>query len=155
MNDMKFRECDEKDDPKIAVFLRRMLEEMANAGGYPPKSNDAFWQVLPLKVRGADHKCLVVEHDAELRGFVLAKVQPLADVFEPVRSLHITGIYVCPEYRGQGIAKRLLADVLEWGRAEGCQQADLNVLPGNDARHLYEGSGFKVSQHWMIREMEQ
>jgi GNAT superfamily N-acetyltransferase len=154
MDDIKIRECDEKDDVVIAGFLRRMLEEMADAGGHPVNLSDAFWQVLPLEVRGPHRKCFVAEHGSGVKGFILANIQPLDDVFEPMQSLHISAIYVCPEYRRKGIAKQLVTNILQWGRTEGCQQADLNVLPGNAARHFYERLGFRVFQHSMTKEME-
>jgi ribosomal protein S18 acetylase RimI-like enzyme len=154
MDDIKIRESGEHDDATIAVFLRRMLEEMADAGGHRVNPSGTFWQALPVEVRGPDRKCLVAECGSELKGFVLAQIQPLDDVFEPMQSLHVSAIYVRPECRRQGIAGHLLSRILQWGQAQGCRQADLNVLAENEARHFYEKAGFKVFQHSMTKDLK-
>jgi ribosomal protein S18 acetylase RimI-like enzyme len=153
MDDIRIKEPDEKDDGTIALFLRRMLEDMANAGGHRVNPSETFWRNLPVEIRSPERKCLVAERGSELVGVVLAQVQPLDDVFEPIQSLHVSAIYVRPECRRQGIARRLLHRILRWGQAQGCRQADLNVLAGNKARHFYEKAGFEVFQHSMTRDL--
>jgi ribosomal protein S18 acetylase RimI-like enzyme len=57
--------------------------------------------------------------------------------------LNIHDLAVMPEYRGQGIARRLLARVEEEARALGCCKVTLEVLEGNAvARSLYRSCGF-------------
>lgn len=57
--------------------------------------------------------------------------------------LNIHDLVVMPEYRGQGIARRLLARVEEEARALGCCKLTLEVLEGNvAARALYRACGF-------------
>jgi GNAT superfamily N-acetyltransferase len=52
-------------------------------------------------------------------------------------------VYVVPEHRRRGIGRALLNAALEWGRGEGCDEAELDVLVANPARALYEGAGFR------------
>lgn len=50
-----------------------------------------------------------------------------------------------PEFRRQGLIDRLLAEVVERGRARGATVADVGVLIGNDrAQRAYEKAGFRV-----------
>ncbi|MCK6074539.1 GNAT family N-acetyltransferase [Paenibacillus silvae] len=58
----------------------------------------------------------------------------------------IWGVYVSPAYRGEGLASRLLSEVLERGRhLEGIKQINLSVVTTNAAaRRLYERYGFEV-----------
>ncbi len=154
MNDVKIRACTEKDNMKISILLRCMLEHMSDSGGHRVNPNETFWQDLPIKVRGTDRKCLVAGQNSELIAFVLANIQPLDNVFVPMQSLHINAIYVCPEFRRRGLAEQLMSQIFQWGQAEGCQQVDLNVLPQNEALRYYERLGFKVFQHSMTKELK-
>ncbi|MGN7411742.1 N-acetyltransferase family protein [Paenibacillus sp. SAF-068] len=58
----------------------------------------------------------------------------------------IWGVYVAPQYRGNGLAARLLQEVLDRGRhLEGIKQINLSVVTTNEsARRLYERYGFQV-----------
>ncbi|WFR62246.1 GNAT family N-acetyltransferase [Paenibacillus amylolyticus] len=58
----------------------------------------------------------------------------------------IWGVYVAPPYRGNGLASRLLQEVLKRGRdLEGIKQINLSVVTTNEsARRLYERYGFEV-----------
>jgi GNAT superfamily N-acetyltransferase len=75
----------------------------------------------------------------------------LAGAFSPKKTLHISVVYVLPQWRRGGIGGRLIAKLLDWGRAAGCELCDLNVLSGNPARSLYERCGFSISEVKMVR----
>ena len=153
MMPLKIRECAEKDDAALVPLLREMLEHMAAQGGPPVNQKEDFWSSLPHPVRGPDLICFVAEIGSGLVGWVLAKIQSRADVFTPRSSLHLHAIYVRPVHRRQGIGLSLLQHALQWGRAQGCEQADLNVLPRNEARHLYAKLGFKVFRTSMTLDL--
>ena len=54
-------------------------------------------------------------------------------------------IAVRPDVRRRGIARRLLAALLERGRQRGCEEMLLEVAVGNEpAINLYESAGFTV-----------
>jgi ribosomal-protein-alanine N-acetyltransferase len=60
-----------------------------------------------------------------------------------VDELHINSIAVRPDFRGQGIGRRLLAFVLEEARARGARRAMLEVRASNTAAiALYSSFGF-------------
>jgi [ribosomal protein S18]-alanine N-acetyltransferase len=59
--------------------------------------------------------------------------------------LHILAIATHPDYRGRGIARRLLDHVLDVARTTGCSLASLEVRRSNvPAIALYERAGFKT-----------
>ena len=51
-------------------------------------------------------------------------------------------LYVIPEFRQMGIAKRLLEFALEDMKEKGTKHVQLNVYSGNPAKRLYEEIGF-------------
>ena len=60
---------------------------------------------------------------------------------------HVNAVFVKPEYRRQGIARRLMRLAIDWSRSNGCVRVFLRT--SEDGRSLYESMGFKAG-----REME-
>lgn len=59
--------------------------------------------------------------------------------------IHITNLAVHPEWRRQGVGRRLLAFAMAEGRARGVTLAFLEVRPSNaQALKLYQSLGFQV-----------
>ena len=60
------------------------------------------------------------------------------------RLMHLVRIAVLPQYRGQAIGVRLLADVVEFARVRGADLMTLNTQSYNtEAQRLYEWFGFR------------
>jgi aminoglycoside 6'-N-acetyltransferase I len=61
---------------------------------------------------------------------------------DKVDELYIDEVGVTPRLWRQGIARRMLDDIFEWGRSLGCRQAWVGTEPDNQpARGLYESRG--------------
>lgn len=57
---------------------------------------------------------------------------------------HITNIAIHPEFRGNGLGRYLVVEMLKAGDVKGCSKYTLEVRPGNkEAVALYESLGFK------------
>ena len=55
----------------------------------------------------------------------------------------IVNVYTDPQWRGQGIARALMREIMNWALARGCDRV---LLHASDAgRHLYESLGFVPS----------
>lgn len=81
------------------------------------------------------HHIVIASDDAMIVGFVSA-----VDYFHPdkARELWINEIGVAPGWRGNGIAKRLMALMLEHGQKIGCTEAWVLSEPDNGpANALY------------------
>ncbi|NAZ87994.1 GNAT family N-acetyltransferase [Kineococcus sp. T90] len=66
----------------------------------------------------------------------------------------VSAVEVAASHRRRGLARRLLAEVADWGRARGAASAFLQVAAANaGARALYEGAGFAVhhAYHYRVR----
>ena len=58
---------------------------------------------------------------------------------------HILNLAVHPEYKGRGIASRMLQEVLEIMRTDNCRSVFLEVRTSNEeARKMYEKFGFSL-----------
>ena len=62
---------------------------------------------------------------------------------------HIINVYVCPEYRRQGLARRVMEAMVAWCDEQGHVFLSLDASPA--ALHLYETLGFEVYPRRMNR----
>jgi GNAT superfamily N-acetyltransferase len=63
--------------------------------------------------------------------------------------IHIEDLYVCPEHRGKGIGKALLARVAAIAVAEGCSRLQWDVLEWNTpAIGFYQQMGAQMLMDW-------
>jgi ribosomal-protein-alanine N-acetyltransferase len=78
---------------------------------------------------------LVLEHAGSVVGY--ACVWIVGD------ELKINNVAVHPAWRGHGLSRRLLGEVIDQARRRGCTLASLEVRPSNlAARHVYAALGF-------------
>ena len=108
-------------DPEICGYealyraIPEVLKKMGHSGGPDPETNMRAERVL----------CCIPE-DAEG-----------AWIIDSVATL--------PEYRRKGLVDRLLVAILEKGRQEGFQKAQISIYIGNrPAQRAYEKHGFKI-----------
>jgi ribosomal protein S18 acetylase RimI-like enzyme len=74
---------------------------------------------------------------------------------DPAPFAQIHDVYVKPEYRGQGVADRLLAEAERFARREGARVLRLGVLDGNArARGFYAKRGFREYAHVLTKSLE-
>jgi GNAT superfamily N-acetyltransferase len=64
------------------------------------------------------------------------------------REALVVNVYVEPGYRRLGLARRLMADILAWGREQGIERVSLHASAMG--RPLYESLGFAPSNEFVI-----
>ena len=80
--------------------------------------------------------CRVVGADSAIAGYGIMSVG--------AGEAHILNVCIADEYRGRGLARRVLVYLLERARASGMHEAFLEVRPSNTAAaHLYKSMGFE------------
>ena len=94
------------------------------------------------------HFMLVALADGEVVAQVAAVVHRHPD---KVTELYIDEVGVAPAWRRQGLARRMLDEMMAIGRAEGCGEAWVGTEPDNvAARGLYEGHGGAVAEPFVM-----
>ncbi|MCS7145126.1 MAG: ribosomal protein S18-alanine N-acetyltransferase [Nitrososphaerota archaeon] len=94
---------------------------------------------------------LVAEVDGKITGYVMSRVEWGSSKMDTLRLRklgHIVSIAVLPEYRGRGIGRALMREVLNALRnVYGCDEVYLEVRVTNtQAINLYHSLGFKVTK---------
>ena len=98
-----------------------------------PWSAENFRQL----VKSPAQRCLVAKREGEIIGFAGLMVTP--------DTADITTVGVAPNWRRQGLGRKLLDALFAIASGEGCEKVFLEVRAGNaGALALYEGYGFEV-----------
>ena len=61
----------------------------------------------------------------------------------------IVNVYTEPEFRGRGLARRMMLTILDWLKEQGFQMAALHA--SNAGKHLYETLGFRSTNEMQLR----
>lgn len=85
-------------------------------------------------------------------GVQMRRLLPRPEVFTEREAL-IVNVYVAPEYRRQGHARRLMATILDWCNEQGIERIALH--PSALGRHLYESLGFVASNELIYYPKQQ
>jgi ribosomal protein S18 acetylase RimI-like enzyme len=68
---------------------------------------------------------------------------------------HLFAMWVDPQARGSGAADALVAEVVRWATAQGCEELHLRVTEGNErAERMYRRNGFERTGQWWFRERD-
>jgi GNAT superfamily N-acetyltransferase len=155
-DDVLIRDARSDEANFAAEMTRKMVVEMQGYGGRTAAASVSAWEKVAARI--ADDlqletaKYLVAENASGQRiGHAAARIITLEGAFEPKRTMHVSVVYVVPDNRQAGIGRRLVEEVLEWGRAKGAEYCTLNVLEKNPARSLYKSLGFVDTDIQMTR----
>jgi len=123
------------------VSFSELNEGKAGDAGLSPEAPAIFRRQVAELVQSAEHGFFVAEAADKVIGFALASLRR-AEAGHAECWLDDLG--VAPEWRGRGVAKDLVARVLEWG-GEGNASYYLleSGVKNESAHHLFEALGFK------------
>jgi GNAT superfamily N-acetyltransferase len=159
MDGISVRDARLDEAPTIVRLIRHMVTDMAGYGGYAPAMQDTAWNTLITRIaeeiKGGQSKYLMAEStNGGPIGAAAAELIDLHGAFAPMKTMHISVVYVLPQHRRGGIGTLMLEKLLDWGRAAGARQCDLNVLANNPASALYRKHGFSVFEVKMVRPLQ-
>ncbi|MFN8575241.1 MAG: GNAT family N-acetyltransferase [Candidatus Sericytochromatia bacterium] len=149
MKNILIKKADTADSNIITEYLKKMLLDMSEYGGYPVSSSDKNWseisETIKSNINNENHIfILVVEKEkSKIIAFGEAKIFDINPVFELIKQIHISAIFVENEYRKKGIGKLIVNELIRIGKERGCHEAELNVILNNPAYFLYKKIGFK------------
>lgn len=108
----------------------------------------------PNSVVNSDSADLFVAIDTSgtIVGFVHVSADhtPPYDAFVAHGFANIIDLFVCPDFRKQGIGSKLLNAASIWAKSRNLDYVELNVLFENDnAIKFYENMGYKMVSHIM------
>lgn len=97
-------------------------------------------------------ECLLVEWHGKPAGFVLYFYTFSTFLAKP--SIHIEDLFIRPDFRRKGIARKILQHLAQKALAEGCGRLEWSVLNWNkDAIAFYESIGAIQMNEWTVQRM--
>jgi mycothiol synthase len=102
--------------------------------------------------RGVVVNAIVARIAGELTGYAIYAIDPKGNEYTKKKRGGLWDIGVLKQFRGRGIAKRLMIEAMEHLRREGMQEAELGVDETNvtNAMKLYERLGFAIARRRLI-----
>jgi GNAT superfamily N-acetyltransferase len=140
------------DDAEIMTHFRRRMFEDMNYTEYTQSAGiDAcYLDWVRVGLAGGSHVAWLLVHEGQpvgSTGIELSNVQPHA-VTLTTRRAHVVNVYVEPEHRRRGLARRLMQTALDWCESEGIRVVTLQA--SDEGRPLYESLGFKATREMIL-----
>lgn len=132
------------DVPQILAFIRELAEYEREPDAVHATEADLLRDGFGTEKR---FDCIMADVDGSAVGFALYFHN--YSTWRGHAGIHIEDLYVCPEHRGGGIGKALLAHIAAIAVAEGCSRLQWDVLEWNaPAIGFYERMGAKMLTEW-------
>jgi GNAT superfamily N-acetyltransferase len=149
--DITIREATLNDVPEILRHRHGMYEDM---GYQDPEalagmvSTSETYMTYALAERSCRAWLALAAGRVVGGGAVVVSPWPSHPYDQQCRRATILNVYVYPEFRRQGIARRLMQAMIEWCRKEGFVFIALHA--SQDGRALYESLGFESSNEMRL-----
>ena len=153
--DIEIRMAEAADIPELCRLRLAYLHE--EFGGLPEaQAAEIAAQLPPYFAAHLDKDCrtaAAVLPDGTLaaNAILMISEKPANPFFPNGRSGYVLGVYTEPQYRGQGLATRMMQQILETAKAEHLSQVTLSA--SDMGKGVYEKLGFAV-KHSKFTEME-
>ncbi len=87
-------------------------------------------------------------------GLLIAGIHTDSPLYRHRRWVEVEALYVAPDHRGMGTARRLLNQAYAWAEAEGLSRVQLYVTVSNvRAQSVYTEQGFTITQAIMRKTL--
>lgn len=100
-----------------------------------------------------DNRIFVAKENNIILGYVYGFVQDNGSLYNK-RVAQLDALYVKEQYRGNGIAKSLMREFINWARVKEVSYVELSVCKDNtNAISLYEDEGFGIDKMVLRKEL--
>ena len=154
---MKLRRAAPGDVPALVDRWAEMFEELGphDAGPTPadPDLRAHFRHYLNRKLGQSDFAAWVIEDGKQIvctGSVILYEIPGRADV---THEAYVINVYTLPAFRGRGLARQLMEELLAHVRTLPVRKVWLRTAP--KAKTLYERSGFRVRPEFMELDVKQ
>ncbi|HZU22244.1 MAG TPA: GNAT family N-acetyltransferase [Terriglobales bacterium] len=140
--------------PHDAAAIYSLLCESAHEQG-GEESLCASEQNLVQDGFGPQPAFWVLVAEEEGRAIGLALYFFIYSTWTSRKGLYLEDLYVRPEFRRRGVARRLMRALAQAAKQNGCGRMIWLVLRSNPAVGFYQGLGAEALEHWMPMQMKQ
>ena len=107
-------------------------------------------------IKKPDAVVIVAETNGEIIGSGYALIRSNKTYKTPDKYVYLGFMYVKEEHRGKGVNKRIMNELIEWGKKSGHHIFKLDVYSNNSsAINAYQKAGFKGEELNMILNLKE
>ena len=108
-----------------------------------PHADDQIKALLLTLYRDPDAKILVYDHDNDISGLCIVRIDHSPPIMRETGRGEITDLGVREDFRRKGIGTRLVEEALAWVRAAGIARVEIQVAKGNaSGQAFWRARGF-------------
>jgi ribosomal protein S18 acetylase RimI-like enzyme len=140
MNTLIVRRAIETDVPDILPLWKEVMAFHAalDPRFRPAPGGHTHWvRAVSDWVQEEDNYVLVAEVAGQIVGYIVGMMRENPPVFLPPRYGFVSDICVAPEWRQQGVGRRMFAALKEWFRQQGADHVELRVAHNNPTSQAF------------------
>ena len=143
------RIVDAKEAPEQALAVRlEMLREVGNLPEGHTFSETFIRQTASYLAEGEQRTLLAMDGERAVGCATICYMTWMPSLRHPTgRRAHLMNVYTAPAYRRQGVARQMVAGLVEDAKARGVTEISLDAT--ETGRPLYEALGFRANDEGM------
>ena len=126
------REARAEDLPTLLDFEQALIAYERPFAPNLRKDKISYYD-LSAYIKAENIRVVVAEIGGELVGSGYALIKENKAYKAPQYYVYLGFMYVMPEYRGQGINGKIMNDLIDWGKAHGYTEVQLEVYAENES----------------------
>ena len=144
-------ELKREDYPAIDLFMQELhtLHVEARPDIYAPLAHPYSKEEFSEIVEDGNHIAIAVkDEENHIVGFGIATLRNKSGMVAGLKTAYVEDIFVCKEYRRQGITKKIFEQLEKQSKEQGAERIDLMVWAFNEAAlELYQSMGMKPQRY--------
>ena len=152
---LKIRQATLNDLEILLEFEQVLINYERNLTSHIKEGHINYYNIKSF-ILNSDAIVIVAEISGEIIGSGYALVKRNKIYKTPEKYVYLGFMYVKEEHRGKGVNKRIMNELIEWGKKSGHHIFKLDVYSNNSsAINAYQKAGFKGEELNMILNLKQ
>ena len=145
LKNLIIREASSKDQAALLCLEQKVVEAERPYNDTIKSENAIYYDLINL-VNDAASLLIIAEYKDQIIGTGYAQIRESKKSLRHTKHSYLGFMYVDPEYRGLGINKLIMDNLIDWSKEQGVFDLYLDVYNENDsAIRAYEKVGFTKS----------
>ena len=152
---LKIRQATLNDLEILLEFEQLLIDYERNLTSHIKEGNINYYDIESF-IKKPDAVVIVAETNGEIIGSGYALIRSNKTYKTPDKYVYLGFMYVKEEHRGKGVNKRIMNELIEWGKKSGHHIFKLDVYSNNSsAINAYQKAGFKGEELNMILNLKE
>ena len=152
---LKIRQATLNDLEILLEFEQLLIDYERNLTSNIKEGHINYYDIESF-IKKPDAVVIVAETNGEIIGSGYALIRSNKTYKTPDKYVYLGFMYVKEEHRGKGVNKRIMNELIEWGKKSGYHIFKLDVYSNNSsAINAYQKAGFKGEELNMILNLKE